>query len=216
MKLFTLATIIALSTAIASADSADSLQPGSIAFTSCNTDDDSFSFVALEEMPSGTVIRFTDEEWNGTAFGTGEDDLIWSNSTMLAAGSVVAVYNCQSSSLVSNNIGHACGLLRLLQSGETIFAYAGSAERDPDAFCAAVSTEQADLSGTGLVYGQTAVQLLTTPKGLCYIGKRRGEYSWKEYLASVNNPENWEATSDEFDFEESFTTKKRAMVIKLQ
>ena len=216
MKIITIITLIALFTAASFADSAGILNPGSIAFTSFNSDADSFSFVVLDEIPPGTVIRFTDEEWNGSAFGTGEDDLTWSNATTMAAGTVVAVYDCQSSALVSNNIGHVQGLLRLAQSGETIYAYIGPTERSPDAFCAAVSTEQADLSGTGLIYGQTAVQLPLTPKALDYTGIRSGESSWDDYLPSVNNPDEWRELNGDTDVEEAFTRTKTIMVIKIQ
>jgi hypothetical protein len=47
--------------------------PGSIAFTGFNADgNDNLAFVALETIAAGTVITFTDNEWGGSSFNTGE------------------------------------------------------------------------------------------------------------------------------------------------
>jgi len=177
MKLLPVITIVALSAATAFSDDLKLLKPGSIAFTSCNTDGDSFSFVALENLSPGTEIRFTDEEWNGSEFGTEEDDLVWTSTAELKAGTVISIYNCDASTLISNNTGTVRGFLRLSQSGENIFAYGGNSERQPEVFYAALCTAEVELRGTGLVYGQSAVLLPQTPKGLCYTGKRSGEKS---------------------------------------
>lgn len=49
------------------------LGPGSIAFVGFNADgSDNVAFVALEDLPPGTVIFFQDNEWTGSAFNTGE------------------------------------------------------------------------------------------------------------------------------------------------
>ncbi len=58
------------------------LTAGSIAFTGYNGDgNDNLSFVALTDIPQGTVINFTDSNWNGTSFASGsnsESAIAWS------------------------------------------------------------------------------------------------------------------------------------------
>jgi hypothetical protein len=73
------------------------LGPGSIAFVGLNTDgNDNLAFVALEAIPSGTVIYFQDNEWNGLAIGsggafnTGESTWSWTATSEVAAGSIGA------------------------------------------------------------------------------------------------------------------------------
>jgi len=169
---------------------------GSIAFTGFNSQTDSFSFVVLKALPTATVIRFTDEEWNGIAFGTSEDDLVWSNDTVIAAGTVVEFYKCDLLGTISNNIGViVSGKLTLGQTGDGIIAYYGAAEREPSAFLAAVSTASENLNGTGLVYGETAVDIPQTPKSLYYSGSRSSEQEWSGYLPLVNDGANWSDTT---------------------
>jgi hypothetical protein len=46
------------------------LTTGDIAFVGYNSDgNDGFAFVATATIPAGTVIRFQDNEWNGSAIG---------------------------------------------------------------------------------------------------------------------------------------------------
>ena len=66
--------------------------PGSIAFTGFNADGtENLAFVVLEDIPAGTVINFTDNAWNGTAFNTGESVWSWTATGDIAAGSVVTI-----------------------------------------------------------------------------------------------------------------------------
>ena len=54
------------------------LAPGSIAFIGFNADgNDSLAFVALATLPAGTTIFFSDREWTGSAFNTGEGGWSW-------------------------------------------------------------------------------------------------------------------------------------------
>ncbi len=170
---------------------------GSIAFVGFNTSTDSFSFAALKSLPAGTVIRFTDEEWGGTAFTSEniEDDLVWSNTVQTVAGTIVEFYDCDGATTVSNNIGVlVSGKLILGQDGENIFAYYGPAEREPSAFLAAISTESGNLNGTGLNYGETAVDISKTTLSQYYCGIRSGKQEWNSYLPLINTAANWTGT----------------------
>ncbi|MDA3923551.1 MAG: hypothetical protein PF904_02495 [Kiritimatiellae bacterium] len=170
---------------------------GSIAFVGFNTSTDSFSFAVLKSLPAGTVIRFTDEEWGGTDFSseTIETDLVWSNTVQTAAGTIVEFYECDSASTISNNIGVIIsGRQDLSQAGEGIIAYYGPAEREPSAFLAAISSNNGNLTGTGLTYGETAVNIPQTPKSLYYCGIRSNKQMWSSYLPLINSDANWEGT----------------------
>ncbi len=176
----------------------DNILVGAIAFTAFNSATDSFSFVAIRDLPQDTTIRFTDEEWDRIAFGTGEDDLVWSNLAPVTAGTIIAITNCDSSTTVGAIEGVVIsGNLSISQSGEDIYAYQGIAAREPNAFLAAVSTGNGDLRGTGLHYGETAVALEKNPTAQCYCGDRSGVQSWNNYLLLVNNSENWSIPAED-------------------
>src|SRR5437588_4742041 len=69
------------------------LEPGSIAFVGINTNgQDWFAFAAIDPIPAGTVIYFTDNELttpNSTSFNTGESYTKWTATSDVAAGTVV-------------------------------------------------------------------------------------------------------------------------------
>jgi hypothetical protein len=71
------------------------LQPGDLAFTAFNADEDGFALVALRNVAPFTTVHFSDNEWTGGApgvgsFNTGESTFAWvSGAETLPAGSVV-------------------------------------------------------------------------------------------------------------------------------
>ena len=133
---------------------ATTLSAGDIAIIGYNSDDpDTFSFVALKPIGAGTVIRFTDQSWNGTAFAvSGVDSTItFTAAADIAAGTVIASISPQFS-----------GSFNLDTAGDTIFAYQG-AVNSPTTFLYAIefadgnTTFNGSLAGTGLTVGTTAV-----------------------------------------------------------
>src|SRR5262245_32107021 len=156
------------------------LGPGSIAFVGFNADgSDGFAFIVIDPIAAGTVIRFSDNEWNGQAIGaggafnTGEGGLTWTNgASELAAGTIVELLNTSSASTRSVNIGTISGgTIALGNSDESIFAFIGTSETAPTTFLAAVTntnggfttaTGSGLLSGTGLTAGSTALVLPRT------------------------------------------------------
>src|ERR1700742_4415010 len=110
------------------------LGPGSIAFVGFNADgNDGFAFVAIDGIPTGTVIHFNDNEWNGQpigaggAFNSGEGSLTWTNGgTDLAPGTIVELLNTSSASTRSVNFGAISGgTIALGNSDESIFSFVG-------------------------------------------------------------------------------------------
>ena len=81
---------LALALIVAAALPASALTTGDIAFTTFNADEDGLSFVALTGIAANTTVFFSDNEWNGSAFNTGESYSQWvSGGNAIAAGTVV-------------------------------------------------------------------------------------------------------------------------------
>ncbi|RDJ20837.1 fused nuclease/metallophosphatase/5'-nucleotidase/calcium-binding protein, partial [Bosea caraganae] len=156
------------------------LGAGSIAFVGFNGDgNDGFAFVAVDAIPAGTVLRFSDNEWNGLpvgaggAFNTGEGSLTWTNTgAEIPAGTVVEIHDLINAGLRGVNLGTINNSTSDLNvSGESIFAFIGTSETAPTTFLAAVTSNNGGfngattsglLDGTGLVAGQTALVLPRT------------------------------------------------------
>lgn len=141
--------------------------PGDIAFVAYHDNVDGFSFVFLDACPNNTQIIFTDKEWNGTVFESGEGSVVWTNNT----GNTIAksvVINIQSANNTPNpSLGTA---VETSGSGFTtgivndqIYAIIGSVVAEipvPTAFLAFVGGLDggvpATLTNTGLTNGLTA------------------------------------------------------------
>jgi autotransporter passenger strand-loop-strand repeat protein len=177
------------------------LTAGSIAFTGFNGDgNDNLSFVALTDIPQGTVISFTDSNWNGTSFATGsnaESTIAWTATSAISAGTVIDINNIGKGTFGTsagsatftnaNNTG-------LSNDSEVVYAYIGAATAPT--FLAAISnvgyaTSDGVLTGTGLVAGQTAVSFTGGLDIVGYNGPRSGFASFADYLAAIGNAANW-------------------------
>lgn len=155
------------------------LAAGSIAFIGFNADGtDGFAFIVIDAISAGSIIRFSDNEWNGSAIGsggafnTGEGGLTWTNgASELAAGTIVELLNISSAGTRSANIGAISGgTIALGNSDESIYAFVGTSESVPSTFLTAVtnanggfaSAASGSLGGTGLAAGSTALVLPRT------------------------------------------------------
>ena len=179
---------------------------GSIAFTGFNSDGaDNLSFVILEDIVAGTAINFTDNEWNGStigaggAFNTGESGFTWTATASLAAGTIVTLDAV--SGTTTSNFGSVVFFESankgISNSGETVYAYVGTSPA-PTAFLAAISNDgfgaNGSLVGTGLVVGQTAIDLALVDAGAdiaAFNGARTGQAAFAGYLPSINTASNW-------------------------
>ena len=170
------------------------LSAGDIAFTGYNSDgDDSFSFILLAPITSGTVIKFTDQGWSGSALNGTEGEITWTSTSAMSALTIVTILPTGSgyASAGSLTVNTA---MSLASGGDQIFALQGtlgtptfiagvhmSVEQstyptsgsltgtDSDWDGVAVGGSQSKLSGTGLTPGFSAVwlydSLLTAPGG---------------------------------------------------
>ena len=85
---------IAWAMASVSTAKAGLLNPGDLAFSGFNADgDDDFAIVLLADAGAGTLVRFNDNEWQGSAFNSGEGAVTWNVTESLAAGTVVTFTN---------------------------------------------------------------------------------------------------------------------------
>ncbi len=188
------------------------LSAGNIAFTAFNADEDGLSFATFVDIAANTTIYFTDNEWTGTAFNTGESYNQWSSGTsVITAGSVIR-FSSYDKLTLSSSLGT---LSRLTVSGssnwgisnsnETVYAYLGGSATTPISFLAAISngTFAADgsLAGTGLTEGVNAIRLSaksgasTEPDFAEYAGDRSSLTNMSAYSSLVNNVNNWNVDS---------------------
>lgn len=194
---------------------AHALVAGDLAFTSFNADEDGWSMVALTDIAANTTVYFSDNEWNGSAIGSGgafntnESYSKWlSGSSVINAGTVIRFLATDSATLLSSSIGSFSRETvasntnwGLSNSNETLYAYVGTSATAPTAFLAAITNSDfgstdGTLAGTGLTQGLTANRLnanapTATPDYGVYNGVRSGLSSFAAYLPLVNNPANW-------------------------
>ncbi|MEJ0020173.1 MAG: SdiA-regulated domain-containing protein [Acetobacteraceae bacterium] len=178
---------------------------GSIAFVGFNADgNDNIAFVTLDAIPAGTVIFFQDNEWNGSAFNTGESSWSWTTASDIDPGVVVRIDSIGASQAtdISTNVGTVAfvdGANRgLSASDEIVYAFIGSDAATPSSFLAAVGsnalTSGATLAGTDLIAGDTALSFgdATGVDIGAYNGSRSGEAAFADYRPAINDPANWQ------------------------
>ncbi|WP_153116388.1 PEP-CTERM sorting domain-containing protein [Rhodocyclus tenuis] len=199
-------SVFALLLAASSVGAHATLNTGDIAFTSFNADEDGLSFVTFRDISANTSIYFSDNEWSGSAFNSGESYNLWnSGSSAIAAGTVVRLSAYDKTGL-SASIGNLSRVSvsgnsnwGIANSNEVVYAYLGSATA-PTTFLAAITngsfSADGSLSGTGLVEGSSAIRLnalatSATPDYAEYTGARAGKASFDDYRALVGNVANW-------------------------
>ncbi len=183
------------------------LGPGSIAFVGYNADaTDNLAFVALEHIAAGTVIWFTDNEWDGNAFNTGEATWSWTATGDVGAGAIVTLDGLGAGNTASSNLGTIAftspSTRDLSAAAESVYAYVGDANA-PSAFLTALTTAAIGftnaaiigvLTNTGLTVGATALHLGLIGGNLdigAYNGPRSGLPSLADYAAALNTATNW-------------------------
>lgn len=109
------------------------LGPGDIAFTTINTDSpDGFTFVLLKNIPSGTVIKFTDNGWTGDGtpgLDTDETTITWTATANMLAGTEIRISEPASDNVVTTSAGSVTDTgadFSLSDNGDHVFAYQGS------------------------------------------------------------------------------------------
>lgn len=201
------------------------LGPGDVAIVAVNTDEcDDFAWVALCDVPSNTVIRFTDSSvsngwfrWTEHLGGMSPGPLEWSSTGTVAAGTVVRWDGLN----FEWSVGQAGGVAPdLSASGDQLIAYTGSISSN----AALTSPWLGDPGGAHLLCGVNiansgwdnvaggAAGTSFVPPGLstnagtalhlgarddtCYIGLTRGTAG--ELRLRLADPANWVTSNDPY------------------
>lgn len=197
------ALVLASLAALAS-QAATALNAGDLSFTAVNADEDGWAMVSFVDIAPNTTLYFTDNEWTGSAFNTGESYHQWnSGASTIVAGTVIRFQNIDAASL-SSTFGT---LTRASVSGSTnyglsasedsIYAYTASSATGTPTFIAAVTTtafgtaSAGVLTNTGLSVGNGAIALGGGAEWEQYVGDRAGQASFAAYKALVGNIANW-------------------------
>ena len=176
---------------------------GDLMFVGYNADGtDDIAFVLLNSYDAGTIIYFTDNEWNGTAWAdANETHFQWSSAVSLATGTVITLSNVGSGTLTANtgsavfneSTGRGLGA-----SGEGVYAYTGSSYNTAtpsflSAFANSGFTTVATglLTGTGLTAGTNATAFANGADVFAYTGDRTSQTTWGAYAGLTSATANW-------------------------
>ena len=169
---------------------------------------DGLAFVTMTTIPAGTEIYFNDNEWNGSAVGSGgafnsltEGAILWTNDLGgdLPAGVVVSIEGIDMVSTITSSCGSVTtpggtgnGTLRVNSTNEVIYAYTGTSVSSPTTFISAIANDGftgtfGTLSGTGLTDGVDAINLEVLDPDCDVAVFVPGTYT----AASIMNTANW-------------------------
>lgn len=140
---------------------------GDVMFVGYNADGDAgFALLALVDLPAGTEIHVSDNEWDGVSafWDLAEGEATWTNDTgvSIAAGTVLVFTDMRTSPAVS--AGAIAGeTIGVGGSDEQLWAYLGT-PAEPSTFLSAITCDDFEKNGnsldnTGLVIGTTAIEI---------------------------------------------------------
>ncbi|GLB50343.1 lamin tail domain-containing protein [Neptunitalea lumnitzerae] len=172
------------------------LTAGDFAIVGFNANDEYVTIAALSDIPSGETVFFTDEEWNGATFNTGEGFLEWITPT-ISAGDVFTLTTSGMSGITGADQGTLSALTGsfvLGNAGDGVFIYQtddntyNSTNVNFLSFAGEDATSAGTLTGTNLTLGYTAI----------YMGAVNGEYVETRndqdkdgFLYLINDNSNW-------------------------
>lgn len=185
------------------------LAAGDIAFTSFNADEKGWSFVTFVDIAANTTIYFSDNEWQGGAFNTGEGYQRWiSGDATIAAGTVIRFSSIQNTARAASvgtlstvSVVGNSGSLDLSSSADSLYAFIGSAA-SPSTFLAAITNTSFGTAATGVVTGTgltTSAFELGVSSGsdwAQYTGPRTGQAAMADFRALVADKTNWTINGD--------------------
>jgi hypothetical protein len=173
---------------------AQTLSAGDIAIIGVSVDDEEVLLVALSGIPSGESVFFTDDEWGGSSFNSGEGFYEWITPA-ISAGTTFTL--TKTSTTAGGTITQKAGSMTFSNSGDGFYLYQTSTNIYNTGtytvlgFAGEDSGDAGTLTGTGLVIGTNAI----------YFGGDNGIYNGTRvgndkagYLALIYDNANW-ATS---------------------
>jgi hypothetical protein len=177
------------------------LSPGDLAIIGVSVDNEEILVVALEDITAGESVFFTDDEWNGTDFNTGEGFYEWITPS-IAAGTVITITTTGTTAGGSVNL--QVGSFALSNSGDGVFLYQTSTNTYNTGtytllgFAGEDAGDAGTLTGSGLTLGTTAIYF-GGDNGI-YTGTRTGQDK-PTYLSLIYDSGNWatSGTAQTFD-----------------
>lgn len=200
------------------------IDPGCVAligWVDNGSPNDIFTMVALGDLPTGTVLLFTDNGWTGTQYrspdagdGDGNESLLkWSAHADIPKGTIIsstdtsADYTWTSFGLIVDTTSGSFGPVALSQTGDQIYIIQGPASNpllnvsnhifvldDTGAFEPATNSNEGDVSPGLSVAGDTAVTFTRNVSGENFMGFNTGVLSSgtkTDWLDAINNEANW-------------------------
>jgi hypothetical protein len=175
-----------------------------IGFSADNSDD--FAIVTLRNYSASTVFRFTDNEWNGTAFNTGEGFFSWTSSSDISAGTILRFNNVSvvASRTVTDGMGSAVGgaflggSMAISNSDEGIYSYFGTSDTAVTTQLASIRID--DNTNSGSAFSSGANILLNSPADgdiWVYSGAQSiVADSFSDFVPLLTNANNWTLQGD--------------------
>ena len=178
---------------------------GDVCMIGVNSDNpDKALMVTLVNLSGSQVIYFTDNEWNGSAWTSGEGFKVYTApASGLAAGDVVEI-NFTNNTASEGSVSSVSGNFNLSSGGDQLYMYFGSDANTPTTFLFAINTKGGwaanEISGTGLTDGTDALTFPNSTDNEKYIGIRNGTITaLKSAIADVTN--NWQTSTSPFTFD---------------
>ncbi len=181
---------------------------GDLAFTGLNAENnDDFSLVALKEIPANTTVYFRDDEWNGSALGSGgafvdalESSFSWNTGVLaIPGGTIISFTNIGNTGLAAVSVGTVT-YINTANTGiggndEAIFCYLGSDVNTPTVMLTAIGKGvnafgTSGLNGTGLTEGIEAIYFTLGVDIAAYNGARLG-FTASGFKSVINTATNW-------------------------
>lgn len=189
------------------------LGPGSIAFVGINTNgQDWLAFAAIDPIPAGTVIYFTDNElpssnstsFNGSPTG-GETYTKWTATSDVAAGTVINFSVFYTGGALNGGITVSTGTAvnvaftgsanaGLSTTQDSVYAYLAASDATvdtPTTFLSFINIgTTADPVPAALAANQQ-ITFVTTANSAYYTGPHDNQLTFAGFLNEINNPANW-------------------------
>ena len=181
---------------------------GDVCVIGMNSDNpDEVLLVTFTDISSGTVIYLTDNEWDSTAWTTGEGFKSFTLTQDWLAGQVVLLDLTNNTAEPDlGTVKGESGSLALSTSGDQLYVYTGSDYSTPTTFLFAINTtggwNDGELYNTGLEDSVTALSFPNSTDDIEYSGLRIGKTSYDGYkslIADVAN--NWTISGSAFSFD---------------
>ncbi len=199
------------------------LSPGDIAFVEYNANPDRFEFVAMVDIPAGTIIWFTDNGWLAVSgFRMNEGWLKWTAPAGgVACGTIVDIYNSSgwgtSSGTITTATPTGCTAgsgFDLSTSGDQIVAFQGDCSLGITNI-AAINNEGAGVWQADATSSNTSALPSGLTNGTNAFARNETDFTYynvasindtrANILASINNNTNWTSSGSTVDYTGTIT-----------